>query len=241
MIGKLATAAVEGFSNAGPFATTLEYFTTIAEAKFRQASKEAKDDADANPFVRLGFFVFQDIVQNTHLFKAEGFDPPNPFFHFNHMDMGRHNILVDKDFNFLAIIDWEFAQSAPLEVNYYPMPFPLIQSNAEILARLNDPDHIAHENETKQSELRRIYHLGFKDAEKRLRQERGAPARRNTWEISERLGCTASRIYGAVENLGKWDGWEEKLTYEIVRLAYGYEGEKAKEYLAEMKEKMGKL
>jgi hypothetical protein len=44
-----------------------------------------------------------------------------------------------------------------------------------------------------------------------------------------------------VEKLGEWDGWEEKLTYEIVRLAYGYEDEKAKEYLAEMEEKMGKL
>jgi len=41
-------------------------------------------------------------------------------FHFNHMDMGIQNILVDDDFNFVAVIDWELAQTAPWEVNHYP-------------------------------------------------------------------------------------------------------------------------
>jgi hypothetical protein len=56
------------------------------------------------------------------------------------MDMGTQNILVDQEFNFLAIIDWEFAQSAPLEVNHYPMPFPLVFSNAKIENILRNPD-----------------------------------------------------------------------------------------------------
>jgi aminoglycoside phosphotransferase (APT) family kinase protein len=34
-------------------------------------------------------------------------------FPLSHMDLGTQNIIVDNDFNFLAIIDWEFAQTAP--------------------------------------------------------------------------------------------------------------------------------
>ncbi|KAK0656773.1 hypothetical protein B0T16DRAFT_425256 [Cercophora newfieldiana] len=37
------------------------------------------------------------------------------------------NILVDDRFNFRAIIDWEFAQTAPWQVNHYLMPFPLLE------------------------------------------------------------------------------------------------------------------
>ncbi|GKU11974.1 unnamed protein product, partial [Fusarium langsethiae] len=29
------------------------------------------------------------------------------------MDLGTQNVLVDDDLNFLAVIDWEFAQTAP--------------------------------------------------------------------------------------------------------------------------------
>ncbi|TAQ84345.1 hypothetical protein B7494_g7333 [Chlorociboria aeruginascens] len=53
-------------------------------------------------------------------------NPVNPLqnwwwlFHLDHRDMGMQNILVDQYFNFLTIIDWEFA---PWEVIHYAMPF----------------------------------------------------------------------------------------------------------------------
>ncbi|KAK2589537.1 hypothetical protein QQS21_012784 [Conoideocrella luteorostrata] len=52
-------------------------------------------------------------------------------FSLNHVDLGTQNILVDHDFNFVAIIDWEFAQAAPWHVNCYPMPFPLPELDIE--------------------------------------------------------------------------------------------------------------
>jgi hypothetical protein len=117
-IGKLSVAAVEGLSNEGPFTESWSYFSAIADSRRQQALKDEVDSS--NVFKILGPFVFKDIVQNTPIFKTIGNGP----FHFNHMDMGTQNILVDEDFNFLAIIYWEFAQSAPWEVNHYPMPFP---------------------------------------------------------------------------------------------------------------------
>lgn len=91
-------------------------------------------------FVKLGAFVFTDIVRTTDLFTSPSC---GELFHFNHMDVGTQNILVDDEFNFRAVIDWEFAQTAPWQVNHYPMPFPLLPSDAEIDEILKDPNHIA--------------------------------------------------------------------------------------------------
>jgi len=126
--GKLATAGIEDLSDAGPFTSALDYYKVVADAKFRKAYAQAGEDKQNKLWTLLGLLIFKDIVQNTHLFKE---NPPNGPFHFNHMDMGMHNILVDEDFNFLAIIDWDFTQSAPVEVNSYPMPFPLVFSDAK--------------------------------------------------------------------------------------------------------------
>lgn len=60
------------------------------------------------------------------------------------MDLGTQNILIDEAFNFLAIIDWEFAQTAPWQVNHYPMPFPLTSSDIDDI--LKDPEHMAFGN-----------------------------------------------------------------------------------------------
>lgn len=65
-------------------------------------------------------------------------------FPLNHMDLGTQNILVDDTFNFVAIIDWEFAQTAPWQVNRYPMPLPLLGLDTEDILR--DPSHLAYRN-----------------------------------------------------------------------------------------------
>lgn len=120
-------------------------------------------------------------MRNTEIFKDP--DDQGPF-HFNHMDMGIQNILVDDDFNILAIIDWELSQSAPWAVNHYPMPIPLIDSDEEIREILNDPGHIAHRNALRQEATRAMYRQKYKEAEAAL-EERGRPLRVS---ISEILG-----------------------------------------------------
>lgn len=119
VFGKLSTAAAEGLDPRGPFSTATEYFTALGKAALRRA--ELQDDErsrDSAHSSRLGALVFLDIVQTTGHFRMS-----QDLFPFNHMDLGMQNILVDDDFNFLAIIDWEFAQTAPWQVNHYPMPF----------------------------------------------------------------------------------------------------------------------
>ncbi|KAF2110374.1 hypothetical protein BDV96DRAFT_583911 [Lophiotrema nucula] len=124
IIGPLAAAVAERFPSGGPFTTSQQYFAAVGEARYTSARNDA---SESDRFCVLGAFVFCDIVSSTELFKDN-----EPSFHLNHMDMGTQNILVDDDFNFLAIIDWEFAQTAPVQVNHFPMPFPLISSTASI-------------------------------------------------------------------------------------------------------------
>lgn len=229
IVSKLSTAGAEGPSDEGPFTEAWDYFAAVAEAKFYQACKNDIANDGGNIFTRLGPFVFEDIVHNTALFKTGG----GPF-HSNHMDMGTQNILVDQDFNFLAIIDWEFAQTAPREANHYPMPFPLIFDYAKIDYILQDPDHIAHRNVSRQVAARKMYRQKFRDAQQEL-ESRGRSLQKS---IADVLAGAASRIYAILEKFGVFEGMEEELTYIMVRLAYGFSREETKKYINEMEAKM---
>ncbi|KAL9087049.1 MAG: hypothetical protein Q9165_006877 [Trypethelium subeluteriae] len=221
-IGKLSSAPYEGLSNAGPFTDTLSYFGAVGEAKFRIAS--ADDDNDDNTLTKLGILVFIDIVRNTDLFRGTGAYGP---FHFNHMDLGTQNILVDNDFNFLAVIDWEFAQTAPWEVNHYPMPFPLVDSDEEISSRLSNLGHLAHENTSRQTIARALYQKRFQDAESEVQTD----GKLLQVSIAQILQGPASRIYGCFEKLGIFPGQAQSLTREMVRLAFGYNEQDLNQYL----------
>lgn len=129
IIGKLAAGEL---MKLGPFSRAFDYFTALGNA------------AANNTTTRLGAFIFLDIVETTDLF---GRSVTEEFFPFNHMDLGTQNILVDEHFNFVAIIDWEFAQTVPWQVIHYPMPFPLLSPTEDIL---RDPNHIAYSNVCRQ-------------------------------------------------------------------------------------------
>ena len=124
VIGRLASSAAE-LRDAGPFSRAVEYFAAIANT---MASK-------LDLSVRLGARVFRDILDRTTLF---GDMDTTEQFPLNHMDLGTQNILVDDKYNFIAIIDWEFAQTAPWQVNttlcrflYYNRT---LKTSSEILA-----------------------------------------------------------------------------------------------------------
>jgi hypothetical protein len=129
ILGRLAAASVEGLNVGGPFSAAVEYFTAVADAAAGKSGLSA----------RLVTLVFRDIIEKTSLFGDRSIIERFPL---NHMDLGTQNILVDDAFNFMAVIDWEFAQSAPWQVSRYPMPFPLLTLDTETILR--DPSHLAY-------------------------------------------------------------------------------------------------
>lgn len=96
VVGRLASAVVEGLKDHGPFLNSAAYFGAIADAAI---GKLQPSDSGVS-WAALGAFVFQDIVQAAGLY-ADG----DKRFPLNHMDLGTQNILVHDGFNFLAIID----------------------------------------------------------------------------------------------------------------------------------------
>ncbi len=144
------------------------------------------------------------------------------------MDLGTQNILVDEKFNFIAIIDWEFAQTAPWQVNHYPMPFPLLESDIEDI--LKDPGHLAYRNVLRQDVSRRLYHQKFQETERMLKEE-GRPL---VGSFADTLNSPASRVYACFNSLGRLQESDKGLLREMVRLAFGLDADKAEQYLLEL-------
>ncbi|KAI0871330.1 hypothetical protein GGS24DRAFT_503884 [Hypoxylon argillaceum] len=86
---KLATASTGELGEAGPFSRAADYFPALGNA------------AANNPTIRLGAFVFLDIVKTTGLFGSTGAEGSFPL---NYIDLSTQNILVDRDFNFVTVI-----------------------------------------------------------------------------------------------------------------------------------------
>ncbi|KAM3455793.1 hypothetical protein MY3296_002211 [Beauveria thailandica] len=205
VIDRLATASAEGLRDEGPFSSAALQGSPMS-------------------FSRLGAFVFRDIIHNTALFEDSDTDGRFPL---NHMDLGTQNILIDNNFNFLAIIDWEFAQTAPWQVNHYPMPFPLLGSEAEIEGILQDPNHLAHRNVLRQESARRMYTQKFRDAEMEL----GQKGRSLGGSFAKVLDSPASRVYACFTKLGGLPEADAGLVYEMVRLAFGLDARETEQYL----------
>ncbi|KAJ2892886.1 hypothetical protein MKZ38_009264 [Zalerion maritima] len=225
VIDRLATAPAEGFRDEGPFPSATEYFAAVGDAAISRLYLSDTDlKGSSMSFTRLGTFIFRDIVHNTASFEDSETDGRFPL---NHMDLGTQNILVDECFNFLAIIDWEFAQTAPWQVNHYPMPFPLLGSDTEIEGILEDPNHVAHRNVSRQESARKIYTQKFRDVEMELWKK----GRSLGGPFAEVLGSPASRIYACFTHLGDLPEADADLVYEMVRLAFGLDGKGTERYL----------
>lgn len=212
VFGKLAASFSGEIDSGGPFATANDYFTALADTTISKLQGSS----------RLGAFIIRNIVLKTALFESSA---PFPL---NHMDLGAQNILVNDNFDFIAIIDWEFAQTAPWQVNRYPMPFPLLGLDIEDL--LSNPKHIAYKNVLPQSVTRGIYKQKFKEAEESLTyQGRGLEG-----SFVETLDGKASRIFACFTNLGRLPVSDEDLGYQMVRLAFGLQGKEVEEYVREV-------
>lgn len=231
IIGKLSTAPLEGLTNPGPFSSTSEYFTAIGAAALRELDQRTEDSTGESATLRqIGALVFMDIVQQTELFKSN----PGQLFPFNHMGLSTQNILVDANFTFLAIIDWEFAQTAPWQVNHYPMPFPLSWPEYKIKFVLKDPSHIAHGNVFRQEAARRMYRGKFREAEAKLQSD----GRALGGSFAKELDSKTSRIYASFTQLGDMSEQDAELVREMARLGFGFKGTEMEEYLGGVKRRV---
>jgi hypothetical protein len=231
VIGPLATAALDGLPSAGPFSSARDYLLAVAESRLNRAV----NTKDTNPFTRLGLFTFLDIVRTTDIF--DHVSTSSGPFPLNHMDMGIQNLLVNNNDDtptIIAVIDWEMAQSAPWEVFHYPMPFPLLMADEQIGKILADTEHVAHRNTVKQDKTRELHRARFTDAEKTL-ADGGRPL---LFSIAAVLAQDSSRVYGIAEKVGVFEGMEEMLTRELVRLGYGLEGKAVERKMKELEREM---
>lgn len=231
IIDKLATASLEGFTDPGPFKTAAEYFKAAGQAAINRYC--AGDSGSSTSFHRIGIYrigisIFCDIVFRTSLFKDSATES---LFPLNHMDLGTQNIVIDDSFNFLAIIDWEFAETAPWQVNHYPMPFPLAQSNDSIQSILKDPSHCAYKNVLQQDFSRSLYRRGFQSVEEDLKKD----GRALTASFVDALDSPASRVYACFTKLGQVPEGDEDLVYEMVRLAFGWLAGEAEAYVRQIR------
>lgn len=137
IIGNIASASGEGFEDTGTFNNSADYFAAAGQAAVRRFKSIVNEDKS---FAEIGALAFCNIVSKTAIFQDMGLEGSFPL---NHMDFGTQNIIVDDDFNFLATIDWEFAQAAPWHVNHYPMLFPPLGSQERTESILADPSHLA--------------------------------------------------------------------------------------------------
>lgn len=226
VIGQLSSAAAEGLVSKGPFADAIKYFTSLGEAALYRATSSSDNMAGpSSHFRKLGTLVFLDIVRSTPLFQAHYAKYP-----LNLMDLGTQNIIVDDDLNFLAVIDWEFAQTAPWQVNHYPMPFPLLWSDERIESILNNPHHLAHKNIARQDKARRLYRSQFQAAEAMLLQKNLADG----CGFAGAIESEASRIYACFSRLGDSPEQDEDLVREMVRLAFGFDVDGTERYLEDL-------
>lgn len=232
VLGRLSWADADGLSPGGPFNSAKDYHVAIGEAKLRRARELSKDgDSDTSTLRQLGPFVFLDIVRNSSLFDDMHCQGP---FSFNHMDLGTQNLLVDEEFNIIAVIDWEFAQSAPIDTNYFPMPFPLKIVGDSDVTILADPNHLAYENVSKQAATRDLYLRKLEEAETTLAAQ-GKPLPHS---IAAALKRKASKLLYVMEKFSEWEGLEEELIFKMIKLSYELEGYDTRQYFNRMLDDM---
>lgn len=110
----------------------------------------------------------------------------------------------------------------------------MLWPDEKITLALNDPDHIAHKNTTRQTAAQKMYRTKFREAEARV-DKSGGHIRGG---FSEVLGSAASRIFACFSRLGCMPEQDENWTREMVRLAFNFDDEKAKLYLEQTSRKL---
>ncbi|KAM5363244.1 hypothetical protein ACJZ2D_012135 [Fusarium nematophilum] len=92
----------------GPFDTPLEYFTSIAEHYLGLIA-----DGQVYPDYPKEAFIFYLLLRDRVAPVLASANAATGGFFLKHVDDKGDHILVDKDFNVTAVIDWQFARFVP--------------------------------------------------------------------------------------------------------------------------------
>lgn len=83
VIGRLATAGIDGLENQGPFLSAAAYFRAVENA----AVRKVKASTDESPsWAEIGAFVFHDMVHHTAKYQSS--PSTAELFPLNHIDLG---------------------------------------------------------------------------------------------------------------------------------------------------------
>ena len=146
------------------------------------------------------------------------------------MDLGAHNILIDDDYNFLAVVGWEFAQTAPWQGNYYPAPLPLLRPDAPYEGSAQTiPRSFTHEEFTSQ-----LYAQKLREVERSFRQR----GRELPYTFLEVVHSPASQVFARFCRLGIDPAQDEIFVKEMVQIAFKFNDKDTYEYLTDLENRV---
>lgn len=110
--GPIASDRTISLAQHGPYATTLDYFKSIANHQVDLIA-----DGQLHPDIPKEAFLLYHLLASR---AAPALDKGPGGFFLKHVDDKGDHILVDTDFNITAVIDWQFARSTPVGEAFGP-------------------------------------------------------------------------------------------------------------------------
>ena len=229
IIGSLTVTPNRKLVRGGPFYNTEDYFMSIAETELARHIRGDASVGCVSESTKLAYAVFADIVNNTSLFESTSAE----LFSLGHMDLGAHNILIDDDYSFLAVIGWEFAQAAPWQRNHYPTALSLLPPDARCAgSNQRTSRSFTHDNLSSQ-----LYTQKLREAERAfLRRGRVIP-----YSFLDVAYSAASQIFARFCRLGTDPEQDESFAREMVQLAFRYNASGTEGYLAKIMKRVSVL
>lgn len=171
--GPIASNRFLTLATYGPFKTSAEYFSAIAEEHL-----EITSDGQIYPKFSKEAFVFYNLLGDrvaSVLAQLTTATAEGKFF-LKHVDDKGDHILIDEDYNITGVIDWQFARFAPACEAFGPSLFTADLANLyggvngvgaddRLLAKFLTADGGGTENDfvasVNANELARRFHLGL--------------------------------------------------------------------------------
>ncbi|KAJ2985131.1 hypothetical protein NUW58_g4843 [Xylaria curta] len=152
---------------AGPYSNTDEWYSALADMHLAQLTfqhNDAVDDEDDARDKYVARQLFRRLASEGRLtseFEPKEDDNNPPKFPLYSSDLRPSNVLIDKDFRVVGVIDWEFAYAAPAQFSFDP-PWWLLLKAPECW-----PDGYTPWMEAYEPRLKTFLHI-LEDEEKKM-------------------------------------------------------------------------
>ncbi|CAG8922165.1 unnamed protein product [Penicillium salamii] len=180
----------------GPWESSLEYYRDLAQHKLEETVRSAGEEVMDDPSFSLPILFERLISMYTDEKSVRG-----PFG-IAHPDFGAHNLLVNENFEILAVIDFDGVIAAPIEVQ---AQFPVLTGLS-----VEPPFHVS----TKPLAIARINRVKPKLEEyKRMVQERERETKIGDGTLGQQrrpgdlLLSHASALISGLEHYGSHQDW----------------------------------